>query len=107
MNAVVSPVETAAPVQIVLDAENGRATVGDRVVNLTSMECRVMKALIDKRGEVASVSEIQDVMYPPDHGPASNVLEVIVGRLRRKLDPDGTIKPIVTHRGVGYAWYLA
>ena len=37
----------------------------------------------------------------------SNVLEVFVGRLRRKIDPDNTLKPIETLRGRGYRFTIA
>ncbi|MDT8438047.1 MAG: winged helix-turn-helix domain-containing protein, partial [Wenzhouxiangellaceae bacterium] len=41
-------------------------------------------------------------LYEDDADPESNVIEVIVGRLRRKLDADGSWKPIQTLRGQGY-----
>ncbi|HMA09817.1 MAG TPA: winged helix-turn-helix domain-containing protein, partial [Ramlibacter sp.] len=43
---------------------------------------------------------------PHDEDRDSNVLEVLVGRLRRKLDPDGTLAPIETLRGRGYRFTL-
>ena len=46
-------------------------------------------------------------MYGEDLDPDSNVLEVLVGRLRRKLDADGSLKPIETLRGRGYRFGLA
>jgi len=41
-----------------------------------------------------------------DEDRDSNVLEVLMGRLRRKLDPDGTLAPIETLRGRGYRFTL-
>ena len=52
-------------------------------------------------------SELADYLYPHDQDRDSNVLEVLVGRLRRKLDPDGTLLPIETLRGRGYRFTLA
>ncbi len=49
-----------------------------------------------------SKSEITEHLYDQDFDRDSNVIEVFVGRLRKKLDPDNTIKPIETVRGQGY-----
>ena len=51
---------------------------------------------------VVSKTELTDHLYEQDYDRDSNVLEVFVGRLRRKLDPDGSYKPIQTLRGRGY-----
>jgi len=45
-------------------------------------------------------------IYEQDFERDSNVIEVFVGRLRKKLDPSSTIKPIETLRGRGYRWSL-
>jgi two-component system response regulator PhoP len=55
---------------------------------------------------VISKNELGDHLYPHDEERDSNVLEVLVGRLRRKLDPDGTLAPIETLRGRGYRFAL-
>ena len=54
------------------------------------------------QGEVISKQELTDYLYPHNDDHDSNVLEVMVGRLRRKLDPDGSLNPIETLRGRGY-----
>lgn len=59
-----------------------------------------------QRGRVLSKRELADYLYPHDQDRDSNVLEVLVGRLRRKLDPDGTLAPIETLRGRGYRFVL-
>ena len=46
-------------------------------------------------------------VYGEDLDPESNVLEVLVARVRRKLDPDRTLLPIETLRGRGYRFRLA
>jgi two-component system response regulator PhoP len=51
--------------------------------------------------------ELSDYLYPHGEDRDSNVLEVLIGRLRRKLDPQDTIKPIETLRGRGYRFALA
>ena len=55
-----------------------------------------------RAGEVLSKTELTERLYAQDFDRDSNVVEVLVGRLRRKLDPDDTLKPIETLRGRGY-----
>ena len=52
--------------------------------------------------KVISKTELTEHIYDQDFDLDSNVIEVFVGRLRRKLDPEGTLKPIETLRGRGY-----
>jgi two-component system response regulator PhoP len=54
-----------------------------------------------------SKSELTDHIYDQDFDRDSNVIEVFVGRLRRKLDPEGRLLPIETVRGQGYRFALA
>ena len=53
-------------------------------------------------GEVVSKSELAEHIYQEDTDRDSNVLEVLLTRLRRKLDPDRVLDPIETLRGRGY-----
>ena len=57
-------------------------------------------------GEVVSKSDLTDHLYDQDFDRDSNVIEVFVGRLRRKLDPENQLKPIETMRGQGYRFAL-
>ena len=77
------------------------------LVELTSFEYRLLEYLIKQRGKVVAKSELADYLYPHDEDRDSNVLEVLVGRLRRKLDPDGNLMPIETLRGRGYRFTLS
>ena len=56
--------------------------------------------------KVVSKTELTEHIYDQDFDRDSNVIEVFVGRLRKKLDPDGELKPIETLRGRGYRWNL-
>ena len=76
-------------------------------VELTGYEYRLLEYLIKQRGKVVPKSELADYLYPHDQDRDSNVLEVLVGRLRRKLDPDGDLMPIETLRGRGYRFTLS
>ncbi len=87
---------------IELDSRAQTVTVGGRAVDLTSFEYRILEHLMLRAGEVLSKSELTERLYAQDFDRDSNVVEVLVGRLRRKLDPDDTLKPIETLRGRGY-----
>jgi two-component system response regulator PhoP len=76
------------------------------VLDLTAFEYRVLEYLVRERARVVTKQELSDYLYPHDEDRDSNVLEVLVGRLRRKLDPDGTLAPIETLRGRGYRFTL-
>jgi len=94
----------AGPVAIDLTAETVR--VRDVPLDLTTYEYRVLEYLARQRPRVVSKQELADYLYPHDEDRDSNVLEVLMGRLRRKLDPQGTLSPIETVRGRGYRFTL-
>lgn len=91
---------------IAIDVTAQSVTVNAEVIELTSFEYRLLEELIRHHGEVLSKNTLSDYLYPHDEDRDSNVLEVMVGRLRRKLDPDGTLNPIETLRGRGYRFTL-
>ncbi len=85
-----------------LDTRTQAVSVSGATVELTSFEYRILEHLMLRAGEVISKSELTERLYEQDFDRDSNVVEVLVGRLRRKLDPDEIIKPIETLRGRGY-----
>ena len=91
---------------IALDVGAQSVTVHGQAIELTSFEYRLLEELVRHHGEVLSKHTLNDYLYPHDEDRDSNVLEVMVGRLRRKLDPDGTLNPIETMRGRGYRFTL-
>jgi two-component system response regulator PhoP len=98
------PVLKCGPVA--LDPRTQEVTVNDKKVELTSFEYRILEYLIHRAGEVISKTELTERLYAQDFDRDSNTIEVFIGRLRRKLDPDDTIKPIETLRGRGYRFAL-
>jgi len=94
------PVLRAGPLE--LDPRSQQVRVADRDVELTAFEYRLLEYLMMHAGEVVSKSDLTDKLYEQDFDRDSNVIEVFVGRLRRKLDPEGTLQPIETLRGRGY-----
>jgi len=95
---------TAGPVK--LDTTRQELQVNGTAIELTSYEYRIIEHLMMRAGEVISKSELTDRLYDQDFERDSNVIEVFIGRLRKKMDPDNTIKPIETLRGRGYRFAL-
>ncbi len=91
---------------VTIDFSAQKARLGDVPLDLTTFEYRVLAFLVRERSRVVSKQELSDYLYPHDEDRDSNVLEVLVGRLRRKLDPDGQLAPIETLRGRGYRFVL-
>ncbi len=99
------PVLACGPIEIDTAAQQVR--VGGNPIELTTFEYRVLHYLVLHAGEVVSKTELTEHLYDQDFDRDSNVIEVFVGRLRRKLDPDGSLGPIETLRGRGYRFTLA
>ncbi|MEZ5588934.1 MAG: response regulator transcription factor [Sedimenticolaceae bacterium] len=71
-------------------------------VSLTGHEYRILEYLMLHAGKVVSKTELTEHIYDQDFDRDSNVVEVLVGRIRKKIDPDGNRRPIETLRGRGY-----
>ena len=99
-----SPVIEHGP--LALDTARKEVRVDDQTVELTAFEYRVLEYLMMNPSRVVSKAELTDHLYEQDFDRDSNVIEVFVGRLRKKLDPEGTLKPIRTVRGQGYRFSL-
>ena len=99
-----SDVLVLGPLAIDFSAQS--AKLDGTTVELTAFEYRLLEFLVRERDRVVSKQELADYLYPHDEDRDSNVLEVLLGRLRRKLDPDGTLTPIETLRGRGYRFTL-
>ena len=91
---------------VTLDLQRQEVAVSGASVELTSFEYKILEYLMVRAGEVISKSELTDRLYDQDFERDSNVIEVFIGRLRKKLDPDNDIKPIETLRGRGYRFAL-
>jgi two-component system response regulator PhoP len=87
---------------ITLNTTTQAVTVDGQAVELTAYEYKVLEYLMLHTGQVVSKSDLTDHLYEQDFDRDSNVIEVFVGRLRRKLDPDNLYNPIETLRGRGY-----
>ena len=85
-----------------LDTAAQQVRVEGRAVELTAFEYRLLEYLMLRAGQVVSKAELTEKLYEQDFERDSNVIEVFVGRLRRKLDREGRLQPIETLRGRGY-----
>ncbi|MFN6252523.1 MAG: response regulator transcription factor [Acetobacteraceae bacterium] len=83
---------------LVVDTAAQRATLGGAAVRLTGLEYRLLTYLALHAGQVVSKTELTEHLYAQDFDRDSNTLEVVIGRLRKKLG-DGRIE---TMRGQGY-----
>ena len=89
-----------------IETREQQVTVGDEIVSLTAYEYKVLEYLAIHAGEVMSKPALLDHLYEENTERDTNVLEVFVRRLRRKIDPDNIINPIETLRGRGYRFAL-
>lgn len=87
---------------VVLEPAGQTVTLNGAAIELTAYEYKVLEYLMLHAGEVVSKTMLTDHIYPDGDDRDSNVIEVFMRRLRRKLDPDDTLKPIDTLRGRGY-----
>ncbi|NOR66843.1 MAG: response regulator [Woeseiaceae bacterium] len=99
-----SAVLSAGPVT--LDTMRQDLSVDERSIELTSYEYKIIEHLMIRAGEVISKTELTDRLYDQDFERDSNVIEVFIGRLRKKMDPENTLNPIETLRGRGHRFAL-
>jgi len=91
---------------ISLKLETQQVMRNNETVEVTAFEYRMLEYLMRHSTEAISKSRLADYLYPHDDDRDSNVIEVLIGRLRKKLDPDGTLNPIETLRNRGYRFRL-
>lgn len=84
--------------EIRLDPSTGQAFLGERNLDLTAQEFRLLTFFLHRVGRVVSQTDLMDHLYSLDDERTSNTIEVYVGRLRRKIGRDH----ITTLRGLGY-----
>jgi two-component system response regulator PhoP len=94
------PLIRSGPVEI--NTETKEVRVQGRAVQLTAFEYRLLEMLVLRAGKIVSKAELTDQLYDQDFERDSNVIEVLLTRLRRKLDPDRQMNLIETIRGQGY-----
>ena len=91
---------------VVLNLGTQQVLLNGDVLDVTAFEYRMLEYLMRHSSEAVSKAKLADYLYPHDDDRDSNVIEVLIGRLRRKLDPDGSLQPIETLRNRGYRFTL-
>ena len=91
---------------ITLNLDTQQVLMNNELIDVTAFEYRMLEYMMRHSKEAVSKSRLADYLYPHDDDRDSNVIEVLIGRLRKKLDPDGTLKPIETLRNRGYRFTL-
>lgn len=85
-----------------LDPATRRAVRGSRVIELTTKEFVVLEYLMRNVGRVLTREQISEHAWDANYDPLSNVVDVYLSRLRRKVDGGGETPLIATVRGAGY-----
>ena len=94
-----APEVSFGPLSLHLSAQD--VLLNGQVLELTRFEYKLLEYFALHPGQVVSKMELNEHLYDEDADPDSNVSEVIIGRLRRKIDPGGDWQPIETLRGRG------
>jgi two-component system copper resistance phosphate regulon response regulator CusR len=87
---------------LTLDTRARRALVGAREIVLTAKEYALLEYLARRAGDVVSRGDIAEHVWDEHYDPLSNVVDVYIQRLRRKIEEAGVEPPIRTRRGEGY-----
>ncbi|MDZ7630660.1 MAG: response regulator transcription factor [Gemmatimonadaceae bacterium] len=85
-----------------LDTTTRTARRGERSIELTTKEFAVLEVLMRHAGEVVTRETISASAWDENYDPFSNVIDVYVSRLRRKIDMPGEVPLVVSVRGAGY-----
>ncbi|MDF1505727.1 response regulator transcription factor [Roseisolibacter sp. H3M3-2] len=87
---------------LALDTGTRRASRAGRAIALTTKEFAVLEVLMRHPGHVVTREQIGTHAWDDNFDPLSNVIDVYVGRLRRKIDAEGEAPLLATVRGAGW-----
>ena len=87
---------------LVVDTRRHTARRGQRDITLTTKEFALLEHLVRNAGRIVTRAEINAHVWDDNHDPFSNLIDVYVSRLRRKVDGGERVALISTRRGVGY-----
>ena len=96
------PVDVLAAGDLTLDVRARRVTRGGRRIELTNKEFALLEILLRNAGRPVSRAVLWEHAWEGSFEVDSNVLDVHMGRLRRKVDADSPVKLVRTVHGVGY-----
>ena len=87
---------------LTIDTRARRVERAGRTMQLTTKEYTLLEYLVRRQGEIVGRADISEHVWDDSFDPMSNLIEVYIQRLRRKIDHDFTVKLIQTRRGAGY-----
>ena len=96
------PQQTLKVADLELDSAARTAVRGGKPIVLSAKEFALLEYLLSRRGEVVTRGDIWDHVYDFASEPSSNVVDVYIGYLRKKIDHGHEVKLIHTRRGQGY-----
>jgi two-component system copper resistance phosphate regulon response regulator CusR len=88
---------------LTIDTRARRVERARRHIQLTTKEYALLEYLARRRGDVVGRTDIAEHVWDDSFDPFSNLIEVYIQRLRRKVDDGHDVKLIRTHRGAGYS----
>ena len=92
---------------LTVDTRARRAERAGEVIPLTTKEFALLEYLLRRHGEVVGRADIAEHVWDDSFDPMSNLIEVYIQRLRRKIDHRQPVKLIHTRRGAGYSLTIA
>ena len=98
--AIATPVLTIGPLTLDLDARELRRS--GKLIELTPKEYTVLEYLMRHAGRVMSRTLITEYAWGYHFDPGTNIVDVVINHLRKKIDAKADKKLITTVRGVGY-----
>jgi DNA-binding response OmpR family regulator len=97
-----SPSSELSAGQLRLDTISKRVTYAGEPVNLTGREYAILEYLVLNRNGVVTREMLEEHIWDCEHGAFSNVIEVLISRIRKKLCPQDKEAVIKTVKGLGY-----
>ncbi|HEY7783683.1 MAG TPA: response regulator transcription factor [Pyrinomonadaceae bacterium] len=94
--------DTVSVADLVMDKKARKVTRAGNTIKLTAKEYALLEYLIRRADEVVGRSEIAEHVWDENFDPFSNLIEVYIQRLRRKIDDNHSKKLLRTRRGEGY-----
>jgi two-component system OmpR family response regulator len=97
------PMETVLQIgPIRMDLLNRRVTRGERTIDVTQREFRLLEYFLRNAGQLLTRSMLYEAVWDYKFDPGTNLIDVHIGRLRRKIDVESEAPTIVTVRGSGW-----
>lgn len=91
---------------MVFDREALRVFIDGEEIHMTAKELAILELLMSNPGKLFSRERILSNVWGLNMDPLTNVVDVYIGKLRKKIDPEGGESMIETVRGLGYRLYL-